>query len=526
MSQDDPQVVIVGCGPVGLTLAIDLGQLGVRCLIVDKRDAPGILPKMERCNARTMEMYRRLGIAQPIRDLGFGPEVSMDVFIVTSLTETPLVHHHYPSVAEWRAKIAVTQDGSEPLEPYQLVSQYALEPFLRSVAESIPNVTVRFGCAFASFEQDAAGVSVVLHPAGGGAETVRAAYLVGCDGGGSTVREQIGARLEGESALTLCQALFRAPDLFERIPIGQGRHYHVADPEGSFLVMQGDTTHVSLHAVVDDPSVMPALFERVVNMPVEYELLYAGNWTQRLMVADRFRDRRVLIAGDAAHLVIPTGGLGMNTGVGDAVDLGWKLAGTLAGWGGAGLLDSYEAERRPIAFRNVAASRNATVGRRRWRALIRPGQDNLAEIAAVADVEQRKSNDLLGIEMGYRYQHSPILTSEPGGPDPDSYVYAPTTWPGARLPHVWRGDGNALQDGLGRGYTLLRLGEAAGDPASLAEAFAGTGAPFAVLALPEPGIAEVFGRGWLLVRPDLHIVWRGTGTPPAELARLATGKGK
>jgi 2-polyprenyl-6-methoxyphenol hydroxylase-like FAD-dependent oxidoreductase len=529
-------VLIAGGGPVGLTLAIELGQQGVRCELIDRRPGPGRLPKMERCNARTMEYFRRMGIAGRVRAAGLPGHVPMDVFICAgSLTRPPLVHHRYPSVNELKATGRQVNDGSMPLEPYQLISQYTLEPLLRQVAEATPGVTVRFGCELAEFSQDDDGVAARLRSTDGRERMVRASYLVGCDGAGSTVRRKLGIELRGDSLMTLRQALFHCPDLFARIPIGQGRHYHFADEASSFLIMQDDTRHFSLHATVDSDDEMPRLFESIAGMPVLYETLYIGQWTQRLMLADRYSDGRVFLAGDAAHLVIPTGGLGMNTGAGDAVDLAWKLAGVLHGWGGPQLLGSYEAERRPIGARNVAASRRAAQGRRRWRAAWQPaiaddteaGARARAALAEIADREQRWSNDLLGIELGYRYQNSPLIMSEDGeGPDPDSFAYTPTTWPGARLPHIWLDDGTAVQDRLGRCFTLLHSPGAGADAGRLARAFARLGAPFTTVELRSSAAESVYeGHRLILVRPDLHVTWRGRGRlpDPDALAALATG---
>ena len=184
------EVIIVGAGPVGLTLAIDLGRRGVRCTLIECKDSPAFLPKMERCNARTMEMYRRIGLAEKIRAAGLRADVPMDVFIVLSMTEPPLVHSPYPSVEAARSEIAASSDGRMPLEPYQLISQYTLEPLLKSVAESLPAVTVRFGCEFQSLTQDAAGVTVTTRTSEGKTEALRGSYLVGCDGGASAVRKQ------------------------------------------------------------------------------------------------------------------------------------------------------------------------------------------------------------------------------------------------------------------------------------------------------------------------------------------------
>jgi hypothetical protein len=225
----------------------------------------------------------------------------------------------------------------------------------------------------------------------------------------------------------------------------------------------------------------------------------------------------------------------MNSGVGDAVDLSWKLAATLEGWGGSNLLASYEIERRQVGANNVEASRYASRGRRAWRAAYKPnirdktleGAETRANLARIADVEQRKGNEMIGAELGYRYADSPIIWPEAGdAPEPDFMKYVPTSWPGARLPHVWLADGTALHDRIGDGYTLLRLAGAQADgAAALTRAFAAYGAPLAVLDIGEDRPRDVYGTSLLLLRPDLHVVWRGNQLPadPARLAALATG---
>jgi 2-polyprenyl-6-methoxyphenol hydroxylase-like FAD-dependent oxidoreductase len=530
----DTQVIIVGAGPVGLTLAIDLGRRGVRCILLEQKDAPQFLPKMERCNARTMEIYRRLGIAQKVRDAGFPRDTPMDVFIVTSLIEPPLLHLPYPSVAEAQAEIAACTDGSMPLEPYQLISQYTLEPLLKSIAETLPSVDVRYGCEFFSFDQDAGSVRARVK-SGSTTSELSAQYLVGCDGGSSKVRRQLDIKLSGEAnLLQLRQALYRCDDLFERIPIGKGRHYHVADPHSTFLIVQDSTRHFTLHSVVNSDAEMKTMFEQTVAMPVKYEMLSCAPWRQNLLLADSYGHGRVFLAGDAVHLVIPTGGLGMNSGVGDAVDLSWKLAATLQGWGGPALLRSFEIERRQIGAHNVEASRQASRGRRAWRAAYKPnirdktpeGAETRANLARVANVEQRKSNEMIGAELGYRYEGSPIICPEADeGPAPNFMKYEPTSWPGSRLPHVWLADGTALHDHIGDGYTLLRLGGVEADSEALSRAFAAYAAPFTVLDIGEERPRDIYGYDLLLLRPDLHVVWRGNRLPDdsAKLAALATG---
>jgi 2-polyprenyl-6-methoxyphenol hydroxylase-like FAD-dependent oxidoreductase len=525
----DTEVLVVGAGPVGLTLAVDLGQRGVRCTLVERKDAPQFLPKMERCNARTMEIYRRMGLADKVRAAGLRAEVPMDVYIVTALNQPPLVHHRYPSVFEAKRDILACRDGSMPLEPYQLISQYTLEPLLKKEVEALPSVSVRFGCELESFTQDESGVvaKILSH---GKAFDVRAKYLVGCDGGGSVVRKQLGIAMQGENLSELRQALVRCDELFDRIPItgqdgrqgpGHGRHYHVADERWRFLIMQDSTRHWTLHAMVDDDAEMAREFERTIGVPVKYEMLYVGKWRQNLLLADRYRDGRVFLAGDAVHLVIPTGGLGMNSGVGDAVDLAWKLEATLRGWGGPKLLDSYEIERRAIGERNVAASRYASLGRRKWRAL----WNDLPELVRVAETEQRKSNEMIGAELGYRYAGSPLICDEPGAPEDDFRSYTPTAWPGARLPHVWLDGHVAMQDRLGPGYTLLRLGKSREDVSKFEKAFAARGAPLQVLDVPDDAAREAYGFDLILLRPDLHVAWRGNrlAAAPGNIHLTATG---
>ncbi len=519
---------------MGLTLAIDLGRRGVRCTLLEQKAAPQFLPKMERCNARTMEIYRRMGIAQKIREAGFPAGAPMDVFIITSLIEPPLLHLPYPSVEKAQAEIAACNDATLPLEPYQLISQYTLEPLLKSVAESLPHVDVRYGCEFVAFDQDSGGVTARVKTGGRDLE-IKAHYLVGCDGGNSAVRRQLGIKLQGEANLMqFRQALYRCDDLFERIPIGKGRHYHVADGQATFLIVQDSTRHFTLHSVADSDAEMATMFEKTVAMPVNYEMLSVGQWKQNLLLADSYGQGRIYLAGDAVHLVIPTGGLGMNSGVGDAVDLSWKLAGTLQGWGGPGLLASYGIERRQIGARNVDASRHASRGRRAWRAAYRPnirdrtpeGAETRANLTRIADVEQRKSNEMIGAELGYRYRSSPIIWPEPGeGPEDNFMKYVPTTWPGARLPHLWLADGTALHDRVGDGYTLLRLAGTPADAMPLERAFTALGAPLAVLDIEEERLRDLYGYDLFLLRPDLHVVWRGNRIDePARLAAIATGQ--
>lgn len=531
-------VLIVGAGPVGLVLAIALGQRGIDCTLIECKQEPQFLPKMERCNARTMEIFRRLGLASQVRQAGLNADVPMDVYIVKKMTEAPLLHLDYPSVAEAQAEIDTCEDTSQPAEPYQLISQYTLEPLLKSVAEKLPSVRVMYGCEFEQFQQDADVVATKVRT-GDGIREIRARFMVGCDGGASRVRKALGIQLRGEGdILRLRQALYRCDELFDRLPLGdgpgKGRHYHVADGQSSFLIMQDSTRHWTLHAQVENDAQMAGQFEKVVGTPVDYEMLYVGEWKQNLLLADRYGEGRVFLAGDAAHLVIPTGGLGMNTGVGDAIDLSWKLAAALEGWAGPNLLRSYEIERRQVGDRNVGASRYASLGRRKWRGLYTPEMEEdtpraeglRANLAAAANVEQRKTNEMIGAELGYRYVDSPVIWGEPGGPEQLFRTYDPTAWTGVRLPHSRVAEGQSLQDLMGQGFTVLRLGRSAPNASPLVEAMRAYGAPVGLLELPDDRLRELYGRSLFLVRPDLHIAWRGNQLPTdsAALAAVATGR--
>jgi 2-polyprenyl-6-methoxyphenol hydroxylase-like FAD-dependent oxidoreductase len=528
-------VIVAGAGPVGLVLAIDLGRRGVRTLLVEKDPTTKEWPKMDRSNARTMEIFRRLGFAEQVRELGYPADASMDVLVVTSLSQEPLTVLKYRTVAEHRELIRQARDGSEPLEPYQLVSQNDLEPLLKRIAESTDGIEVRFGCELVGFDQDDDGVSVQLRDASGAASTVRAGYLVGCDGGVSTVRKQLGIPLSGRGGISeSLQITFASEELYDKISIGKGRHYYFADEQGAGIVVQGSRRQftLNLRGTEDDVDLEQELRDRL-GFDVDITIGNSRRWKLHLLLAERYREGRVFIAGDAAHLVIPTGGLGMNTGVGDAIDLAWKLAGTVHGWGGPGLLESYEVERRAVGARNVAAAGWAAEGMFLWQSLVRPeihddGPEGVAlraEVAKAARDHHWRIYEMVGAELGYSYAGSALVATEDDDPGLwDTVRYEPHARPGVRLPHVWLSDGRAVQDALGPDYSLLDL-TGTGDTAPVEAAFAAHGAPLQVFRADEPGAREVYGAPLLLVRPDLHVVWRGTELPDAEeLAARATGR--
>jgi 2-polyprenyl-6-methoxyphenol hydroxylase-like FAD-dependent oxidoreductase len=530
-------VLIVGGGPVGLTLAIDLGARGVRCTLVERKDEPAFLPKMERCNARSLEIFRRMGIVDRVRAAGYPQDYPMDVYHVTTLMDPPIARIPYGSVNELKAEAARRNDGMLPREPYQLISQYTLEPLLKSIAEENPLIDVRFGHELVSIDQDAGGVTARVRTTSGTDVELRAAYLVGADGGTSTVRKQLGIALEGSGNMRqLRQALFRCDALYDTVPIGHGRHYYVADEHQSAVVCQDSCRHFSLHAEDAADAEMPAIFGRIVDAPVDFEMLAVTKWSWNLLCAERYADRRVFIAGDAAHLVIPTAGLGLNTGIGDAIDLSWKLAAVIDGWGGPELLGSFEDERRQVGIRNVKVSGAASRDRFDFRKdAYRPwmredserGREARANLAKAAMHEAGTTTIISGIERGYRYTNSPLLWPESGdGPDPDNYSYVPTTWPGARLPHMWLANGEALLDRLGAWFTLVRFGERV-DTSGIERALTEAGVPHETLQLStdEPAFDVYGGYHAFLVRPDVHVAWRGKRAPddPRLVVAVATG---
>jgi len=525
-------VLIAGGGPVGLTLAISLGQLGVRCEVVDARPAPARVPRAGRCGSRAMEIFRRLGLSARLRAAGLPAEASLDVAICAGSLARPLSRHRYLSVAEILANMLEVNDGTMPLEPPVILSQYTLEPLLREAAEATPGVRVRFGAELFDFAVAGGGVTAMVHTASR-MRTVRADYLVGCDGADSTVRRVLGVELRGETREPVRQALIYCPDLYERLPGGAAARsvqYHVTGAHPCTLVVQDDTQHFTLYAAAAGPGGPPltTLFEAVagaVCQPLTYKVVHEDLWPQQLLLADRYTDRepgtagsRVFLAGDAAHPASTAGGLGLSTAVGDAADLAWKLAATLHGWGGPALLGSYEAERRPVAAQAITASFARAVADEPWSVDLRDG------------------------ELGYRYTGSPVI-SHAGGASPTGL--AATTWPGARLPHLWLDDGNPLHDVLGSGFTLLRI-QAAGDQGGagargaptdraavgfareLAAEFGRLGAPLDLVEVTSAAAQAVYpGHRLILVRPDLHVAWRSGDSLPsaAAVAALVTGNG-
>jgi 2-polyprenyl-6-methoxyphenol hydroxylase-like FAD-dependent oxidoreductase len=494
-------VLIAGGGPVGMTLARTLASYGVRCLLVERNASTTRHPKMDITNGRSMELFRRLGVIDQLRAVGVAEANSFDVSWITSLDRKAggreLHRFRYPSVTEKRAEILEKNDGSQPREPVMRVSQVKIEPVLRQAIVDDPLVEARWGVAFEDFEQDKSGVTATLRTMESGAtETVRCDFLAGCDGGSSIVRDKLGIGLEGKAAVAhryMIHFRSEARDLLQSFGIA----WHYQTDKGT-LIAQDDIDTWTLQTRpppdVDPAAIDPhAMLDAWAGRPFARDILVANPWFTHLLLAERYGGGRVFLAGDAAHQYIPTGGYGMNTGIGDAVDLGWKLAATLKGFARPGLLASYESERRPVGLRNRLASGRHTDIRIEIANLYRTTADPDALARGIAQLGNAE-NESWGIEFGYRYD----------GVEGDPLIYQPTTAPGARLPSVVLQGGSALYDRLGPWFTLLRFGDA--DPSPLIDA---APAPLETVVVDDPSIASIYEATLVLVRPDTHVAWRG-----------------
>jgi 2-polyprenyl-6-methoxyphenol hydroxylase-like FAD-dependent oxidoreductase len=525
------QVLIAGGGPVGLMLARVLGHYGIRAMLVERNASTTRHPKMDITNGRSMELFRRFGMVDALRKAAVPEENPFDVSWVTTMAGHELHRFRYPSPVEARRIIREHNDGTQSREPPMRVSQVEIEPVLKRAAEACPSIDVRFGVAFEDFREDAGGVTATLrNSATGDTEQVRCDYLAGCDGGGSRVREVLGIALDGTSRVAqryMVHFRSRAYDVLQRWGIA----WHYQAPTAT-LIAQNDvdiwTIQARLPADTEldriDPTEIVTTF---CGTPIEHEVLVANAWTPHLLLAQSYGRRRVFLAGDAAHQYIPTGGYGMNTGIGDAVDLGWKLAATLLGFGGPALLESYESERRPVGYRNREASAAHTRVRLEIAESYRQAYEGglplddarRAALGARIAVHGNVENESYGIEFGYVYDRSPIVAAQAGALAPtDPVHYVPTTMPGARLPSTFLSDGSALFDRLGPWFTLVSFG--ALDASPFVAAAERARIPLHVLSLREPALERVYGRDALLVRPDQHIAWRGSQTSMVDAAQV------
>lgn len=519
----DTPVLIVGGGPVGLAMAVELGWRGIACVLVEQGDGAVVHPKTNGVNIRTMEYCRRWGIAGEIREKGYPKGRPRDHIYFTTLTGWEIARQKNPSYDE-----ATPPRGA--LETFQRCPQTVFDPALQARARSLEPVALRYHTRCVGVEQDEGGVTARLQRTGGAgeAETLRAAYVVACEGARSPIREALGIELRGTPVLGYAtNVLFRSAEFATMHDKGAARSYLAVGPEGQWASVNSidgkDLWRFQIRGSLDPDSWgkvdVDADLMRFAGRDFDYEVLSVLEWVRRQLVADRYQAGRIFLAGDSVHQLTPAGSFGMNTGIGDVTNLSWKIEAALAGWAGAALLESYTIERRPIGKRNVdyAAARYARGEKVTPMPCIMedsPEGERERKAAGARIMKEVLAPPNLGLQIGYRYDDSPIVCPEPGPPPPvEREAYTPTTRPGARAPDALIGEDRRILDLFGRGFVLLRLGPEAPDGAALARAAQETGVPLTTVAIADAGIAELYERPLVLVRPDGHVAWRGTDPP-------------
>jgi 2-polyprenyl-6-methoxyphenol hydroxylase-like FAD-dependent oxidoreductase len=529
----------VGGGPVGLAVAADLGWRGTASTLIEKSDGVVVQPKMCLVGVRTMEFCRRWGIAEWVEYSPYPRDYPQDYIYVTSLVDGyELARERFPT----------RQD--EPLPPQspqkrERCPQHMFDPLMQKFARGFDEATLHYRTELVSFEQDDDGVRAQVRDVDTGeVRTIVADYLVGADGAASAVRDQLGIGMTGNPTLTYTtHVLIRSAELPTLHDKGNGYRFLFVGGEGTWLTITSvngdDLWRMQIigsteRRLPSDEEIGAALV-RAVGRDFAYEVINVMPWVRRELVADRYRGGRAFIVGDAAHLMSPTGAFGMNTGMQDAVDLSWKLDAVLRGWGGPWLLDSYEAERRPVGLRNV---REASENLRRMLATrTRRPPANLLDATPEADVARREYGQwyadvmhqewfTIGVNLGYRYDDSPVIWPDgTAQPADEVETYTQTARPGARAPHVWLAPGRSTLDLFGRGWVLLRFGEAQDRDESLVAAARDTGFPLTVVDIDDEAAARCYERRLVLVRPDGHVAWRAdeVAVDPGELLDTVRG---
>jgi 2-polyprenyl-6-methoxyphenol hydroxylase-like FAD-dependent oxidoreductase len=527
-------VMICGGGPCGLMLANELGRRGVSVFLADDKASTAFNPQANATQARTMEHFRRLGFSEEIRAQGLPPDFPTDIAYFTRYATHELARFRLPSAQDAKLKAKELKGSWSAAELPHRVSQKYVEAVLRRQAEQLPGVTVRYGHKVVDFVESDDGVETTVRDQQGAAPfAVQSRYLVGADGPRSFIRERLGFRYTGETGITrdfmggrMFAVYLRCPDFYRRIPhapawmnvtFNQDRRAFMAavDGKGEFAFHTQLRPHEKEDAITDADA--RALFTAAAGVDLDVEVLSKGGWTAgHSLVAGHFQRGRVFLGGDAVHLFTPTGGLGYNTAVEDAVNLGWKLAAVLKGKAGASLLDTYELERRPLAVRNTGYARAFADS----LGLFTPVEEIEADSAAgeSARIEAgdylgqhgRAEFNIPGVTFGGRYDGSPVIVADGSTPPPDApNVYTPSACPGGRPPHAWLKDGSSLFDVFGFEWTLLVLGPVAADATLFTFAMNHAGADLRVVHIADAEILALYGAPLVLIRPDQIVAWRG-----------------
>jgi 2-polyprenyl-6-methoxyphenol hydroxylase-like FAD-dependent oxidoreductase len=518
---DTYDVVVVGGGPVGIATAIELGVRGCSVLVVERDDGVVRYPTAESIDTASMELLRRWGIAEAVLHSGFPADERRDISFVSRITTHELARFPRPSNADRR-------DTTRGLSPEGGVwwPKFWFDPTLRARATAEPTVDLRFRWTCEAFEDGINGVAVRLCSAEHGSRTVRAQFVVACDGAGSSIRRTLGIASARDSDQTRARwqgAFVRLPGLRERIPHAPAVQYYLVNPRRIILgSLDGGELWRVTYPLKDEecptPSDVRATIADALECAVEaVEVFDTREWSGDAVVAESFRSGHVLLAGDAAHRMWPSGGHGMNTGLGDVANLGWKLEAVLCGWAPDSLLDTYTAERRPHCERMV---RRAWHNYRADNAILPeptlddPGQEDARAVLGERIVSTRQTEwRSLGAQLDVRYPESSLVVSD-GTPEPaiDPERYVPTARPGHRAPHVAMPDGHSVLDLFRGRFTLLNLAPAA-DSGALVEAFRSRRIPVDVESVDDEGARETYGYAIALVRPDGIVAWRGDTCP-------------
>ncbi|MGK6315752.1 FAD-dependent monooxygenase [Neorhizobium sp. DT-125] len=522
MEDSQTEVLIIGAGPSGLALATELTMRGRRVHVVEKNDRTGIQPRAKTTNVRTMTHMRRWGLAGEVRkrsplSAGFPRRTVFQ----TSLFSGPIFSFEDAFCASPRRR-------DEFPEHAEFIPQYVIEGILAEHVARHPLATLRFGSELIGFEQDDNGVTAMVRDAGR-LRQIRAGYIVGADGARSSVRRLLGIRMQGQRDLvTFATLILRLPGLIDDPALPKALFHWIVDPAATCVIGpmdHGDLWYCARVAGRDTPTdELLAVVGRAIGREVPLEVAMRDDWVVHSLIAERYRQGRAFLAGDSCHLHSPFGGHGMNLGIGDAVDLGWKLAAALEGWGSEGLLESYETERRQMHLQVIdSATKNVSHLSERFADPILGGtgvEADSARARAAEEIERLKAPEFrsLGLVLGNRYGHSPALApAEAAEPPLDITRYTPMAAPGHLAPHAWLDAETSLYDLFGKGFTLLVL---VGDGARVRELLADAEAvrlPLDVLELRQPGLRDLYGADLVLVRPDQHVAWRGDSIPPDGL---------
>lgn len=541
-------VLISGGGPVGLSLALMLSRFGIRSLLVNDRETTTQHPKLDVVNCRSMEIFRQYGLAEVIRAAG-NPQRANQYSAFAASAKGPYYtvmsdrHLIYQPVSRARQMIRDCEDGSLPLESMQRIAQMHLEPVLLGAAQADPNIEVRFGWRLYGFEQyEDRVVAMVQSIDGRLSQNVTAQYLIGCDGPNSRIRNFMNIDYDGTRDLIgeLFIIHLKSDEIAGLYPNREPYwHTWISRPGFSGLLVSPDAgrnDYVLHRPFAPRPQeTLESIIDAALGTKLRYEIVQSGPWRPQFLVAESFGRGRVFLAGDATHQYMPTGGLGMNTGIAEAHNLAWKLAAALQGWAGPALLASYESERLPVARRNREHVKKCAAAAFEAQTFATPevlensGAGDRARSVMAREFVSRVSRlyEAMGIEIGYRYEQSPIVCrDDTTAPDYPEIPYLPTTYCGARLPSAFRDDQQAVFDLLdAQGFTLLLLGATEQEATPLLDAARALHVPLRTLILPEPHLRRIYGRRMILLRPDQHVCWRGDTAPADAQAVLNTVRG-